>query len=310
MLFDKKGAILITSLWIITILALLAVGIGFRVSIEARLSKYDMDRLKGTYLAKAGIFKSQELLSLDSNAYDSIRQCGFVLPPGKEPDEIFKQELGDGRFVISYNEEGLSYYGMADEERKININKAPFSVLKSLFVDEDIALSVANWRSAGNNTDDNYYKSLTPPYECKHAEFCAIEELMLVKGFTPALFAGIKDYVTVFGDGKVNINTATKRVFLAYGLNESAVQGIIDYRNGIDKNPGTKDDPAFYGLPREGDFQYLTPADIAILGNHFTTVSNYFRIEAMGMVARSRIISKVSCFIQRGDKKFLSYREY
>lgn len=313
--FDKKGTILITSLWILTILSILAAGIGFRVSIEARLSKYNIDRLKGEYLAKAGVIKSQELLARDNNQYDSIRECGFIRPVDKEPQDIFSGKLSDGVFTVSYEEEGRAYYGMIDEERKININKAGLEVLQNLLSQEnaDTAVSIMNWRGpqlATGAQDDNYYNSLTPPYECKHAQFSCIEELMLVKGITPAIFASVKDYITVNGDGRVNLNTATARVMLAFGLSSPAVEEIINYRNGVDRIAGTKDDMVFYIMPRQGELQYLTVQDVAILGNNFTTVSNYFRIDSKGVVDRSRIISKIACVVKRGDRKLVSYREY
>ena len=43
------------SLWILAILTILAVGIGHRVSMGLRLARYQKDKLKGLYLAKAGL---------------------------------------------------------------------------------------------------------------------------------------------------------------------------------------------------------------------------------------------------------------
>lgn len=310
---NKKGTILITSLWILSILSVLAVGIGFRVSIEARLSKYNMDRIKGLYLAKAGIVKSQQILSKDTKNYDSMRECGIVVLADKAPENVFNQRLGDGGFSVGYDEENKHYVGMADEERKININTAPLNVLQSLLVDPEAAASIINWRGTAQISDgawNSYYESLPAPYKCKHANFSVPEESMLVKGMTPQLYESVKDYITVYGDGKVNINTATKRVMLAFGLSEPAIDQIITFRNGVDKVAGTKDDVAFYAMPRQGDFQYLTPNDIAILGNYFTTTSNYFRIESKGMIDGSRIISKITAVAKKGDEKLVYYREY
>ena len=70
----NKGSILITTLWIMAILALLAMGIGFRASLEVRLSKYNMDKLQARYLAKAGIEKAKEYLSQDINEEYENRQ--------------------------------------------------------------------------------------------------------------------------------------------------------------------------------------------------------------------------------------------
>ena len=314
---DKKGTILITTLWILAILSVLAIGIGFRVSIEARLSKYNMDRLKGLYLAKAGIYKSQDILSkYPTKSSDSIRECGIVLSPNDDLKGIFTEKLNDGIFVVSYDEEGKNYYGMMDEERKININTAPPEVLENFLgmENEELTASIINWRGTAQmlkGASDIYYESLTPPYKCKHAPFSVIEELMLVKGMTPELFESIKDYITVYGtaDGRVNINTATKRVMLACGLSDGLADIIIKIRNGEDKIAGTKDDIVFYGDIAE---QLGLPEcqDRAILGKYFTTVSNYFRIESKGMVDSSRITCKIVCIVKRGAKKLEYYREY
>ena len=313
---DKKGTILITSLWILSILSILAIGIGFRVSIEVRLSKYNMDRLKALYFAKASFYKSQAILLKNNRDYNTMRECGISLPLDKELQNIFSEKLEDGAFETGYVQEGVNYYGMSDEERKININTAPQAVLQNLLGSdkEELAASIINWRGTAQTLKgawDNYYKSLSPPYECKHANFSCIEELMFVKGMAPELFESIKDYLTVYGnpEGKVNINTASKRVMLAFGLSDGVADIIIGIRNGPDKTAATKDDGYFSG-DIAGQLGLPEGSDRAVLGKYFTTRSNYFRIESKGMVNRSRITSKIVCIFNKGDKKLEYYREY
>ena len=53
-----KGAILITTLWILTLLTLLAVGIGTRMSIDIKLIGFSLNSLKAHYLAKAGMMRA------------------------------------------------------------------------------------------------------------------------------------------------------------------------------------------------------------------------------------------------------------
>lgn len=318
----KSGTILITTLWILAILSILAIGIGFRVSIEARLSKYNMDKLKVLYLAKAGIVKVQGILLRCNEDCDTIRECGIVVPANiglsstEDPLKgIFTENLGDGAFVVSYEEEGKNYYGMMDEDRKININRARQPVLENLLGkgNEDIAASIINWRGTvqiPGGAWDNDYKSLTPSYECKHADFSVLEELMLVKDMTPELFESIKDYITVYGqEDKVNINTATKRVMLAYGLDENWADIIIKIRNGEDKIAGTKDDGVFHNIAKDTESWPLTLGERDILGNSFTTKSNYFRIESKGMVDKSKIGCKIVCVVDKGAKSLKYYRE-
>lgn len=316
MTHNKKGTILITSLWIMTILSILAAGIGFRVSIEARLSKYNMDRLKGLYLAKAGIFKCQSILARDSKPYDTIRECGISLAFDKRLQEVFVEKLGDGVFEIAYNKEGVQYYGMSDEERRININTATLPILQNLFGSEELASSIINWRSPASavrvlkGASDDDYKALNPPYECKHAPFGCVEELLLVKGITPAVFESVKDYITIYGDGKVNINTAAKRTMLALGLSIGLVDIIGGVKNGPDKTPGTKDDGWFSGDIASQLGIPLDSPERTILGNYFTTASNYFRIESNGVASNSKVVSKIVCVVKRGVNKLEYYREY
>ena len=315
----KSGTILITTLWILAILSILAIGIGFRVSIEARLSKYNMDRIKAEYYAKAGIVKALKILSKNSNEYATIRECGITLPPDKEAMGIFTEKLADGAFEVSYTEEGLIHYGMTDEERKININKADQTVLTTLLGkdNEEVAASIMNWRGSarmpGVGAWDDDYESLTVPYKCKHANFSVLEELMLVKGMTPELFESIKDYVTVYGDDtklSVNINTATRKVMLACGLGENLVASIMNIRNGIDNIPGTKDDGLVNDITPEATEKWDITSDERNALNYFTTKSNYFRIESKGMIDKSKIGGRIVCVIDKGSKKLKYYREY
>jgi general secretion pathway protein K len=77
-----------------------------------------------------------------------------------------------------------------------------------------------------------YYDTLTPPYKCKNAPLDATEELLLVKGVTPDVFALIHDYITVYGDGEININCAPKHIIesLSEKMDPALAQLIIDRR--------------------------------------------------------------------------------
>ena len=52
----------------------------------------------------------------------------------------------------------------------------------------------------------------------------------------------MEDYITIYGEGLVNINTAGQVILIALGLSESSVQDIITYRDGPDGKPATQDD--------------------------------------------------------------------
>jgi general secretion pathway protein K len=96
--------------------------------------------------------------------------------------------------------------------------------------DEVVCLVFVKSENLGAESD--YYAGLEPPYRCRNRPLGTIEELLLVKGITPEVFNRIRDYVTVKGDGKVNINSAPKLVIesLSQELNPALAQIIIDRR--------------------------------------------------------------------------------
>lgn len=328
-----KGTILVATLWIITILSIMAIGIGFRISMEARLSKYNMERLKASGLANAGVALCQDLLSKDTNDFDSIGQCGLTLSSEQlakgGPEGIFKDAgLGEeGTFTISYrNEDGGQAFGMVDEERKINVNtNDPLlqDALKSLFSgNAEIAAAIIDWRDVNTEpsqggAEDEYYGSLEYPYKCKNGDFAVIEELLLVRGMTRDMYDSVKGYVTVWGDsGKININTASKRVLEALGITPEGAGRIIDYRNASDGLPGTSDDNIFTDVNIVGLVPGLPEADnttLGNLGNCFTTKSDYFKIESHGLAAASKTAKTVEAVMKRDPKRggeLIYYREY
>ena len=53
-----------------------------------------------------------------------------------------------------------------------------------------------------------------------------LDELLLVKGVTRDIFDKVKDRVTVYGTGQVNINTAGMRVLQSLGMSEELAEKI------------------------------------------------------------------------------------
>ena len=81
-----------------------------------------------------------------------------------------------------------------------------------------------------NGKENDYYRSLEHPYDCKNSDFEVKEELLLVAGVTPEMFDKIKDCVTVYGQGAVNVNTATLPVLMALGMDEALAEKVVKFR--------------------------------------------------------------------------------
>jgi general secretion pathway protein K len=83
-----------------------------------------------------------------------------------------------------------------------------------------------------SGAESDYYRSLTPPYRCRNTSFETTEDLLLLKGVTQQVFDCLQDFITVRGDGKININWASKHVIqsLSESMDPVLAQMIIDRR--------------------------------------------------------------------------------
>lgn len=79
------------------------------------------------------------------------------------------------------------------------------------------------------------------------------EDLLFIEGMTPDIYADLKDLVTTYGSGSVNINTASPETLLALGLEKDFVEKIQSFRAGADAEAGTDDDGSF------SDFSKIIP---------------------------------------------------
>ena len=74
----------------------------------------------------------------------------------------------------------------------------------------------------------------------------SLSELRLVRGVTPELFYDkLREYITVHGDGRININTAPEKVLdaaVGIGYPELASK-LVDYSKGVDGKAGAGQRP-------------------------------------------------------------------
>jgi len=96
--------------------------------------------------------------------------------------------------------------------------------------DQVTCLPFINHENLG--AESSYYEKLEIPYSCRNASLSTTEELLLVKGITPDVFDRIRNYVTVYGDGRININSASKHVIESFSeeMDAALAQMIIDRR--------------------------------------------------------------------------------
>ena len=94
--------------------------------------------------------------------------------------------------------------------------------------DEVTYLSFIQQENLGAESDSYLDRN----YPCKNNLLETTDELLPVKGVTPEVFERIYNYVTVKGDGKININSASKAVIesLSEKMDAAVAQVIVERR--------------------------------------------------------------------------------
>jgi len=353
---NNSGIILLVVLWLLVILSLVALGLGRRTSIDLSLAKYSMGKLKADYSARAGLTYAMEQVHKDSKDettkdVDTLFQCGIKLDAGQTPEQIFKHiSVGEGYFDVNYSVKDPSgvdkvFYGLQDESSKINVNALGpenYLILKHLIVflgfensaAEAIAAAVVHWKDADsdaavppNGAEDDDYMTLEKPYHCKNLPLDSLEELLLIKGMTPEIFAAIKDYVTVYPKDatslSININTAAELAIRALGHYaveripdsgteadaDSLAKKIIDYRAGDDKTLLTADDRSVE-LDKADEMNLIggEPNLLTNLQPMLTVSSAYFRANIRGVDESSLVKSDIEAVFGHEDFKVVYWK--
>lgn len=323
----ERGSVLIMVIWAMSLLAAYAVIIARQVSGELGYAQWTKNRVQLRTLASAGV----ERAVMEIQADTQINTDAYNKSWASNQDAFKEVSFGSGDFsvrcpeVTNLMQENETLYGACDEAARININTAPETVLYGLIKTADPALdenqilvvvrSIIDWRDPDDGTqvqgaESTYYKDLSDPYFPRNAHFESVEELRMVRGMTPEIFDKIKNSVTVYTDGKINVNTASSLVFQAFGLDAALTQKILEYRAGVDLIQGNQDDRVFSLVDNiasdiSGVFPFSVDENAKIsqmlaLGLA-TTQTSVFRIHSIGrlITQENSLTQKVICVVNR-----------
>jgi general secretion pathway protein K len=249
-----RGSALVYVVWVVMLLSVLAASVGAQSLSSLGVAERLTQQLQAAYLARAAVQVAADALQDDLTPHlDTLDE-----PWTNSLARFERYALGPGSFQVLG--EGPTpaepWYGLTDEERRLNLNTAPVEALRRLLelaggLAQDEALvaaeSIADWRDEDDEArsfgaERDYYRSRRPTYDCKDGPFENLEELLLVRGMTEAVYRRVAPHLTVWGSGQVNLNTASPTTLRALGLSEVGVSGLESFRAGDDGTPGTSDD--------------------------------------------------------------------
>ena len=309
---SSKGSVLVASLWIIILLSLFSLALAQNARQKVTVYRHLAAKEQVRRMAESSI--KEAIASLETRMADpSAKDANPV-----QADQTFYPEGGSVRVRIE------------DEDRKVNINKAEAYVLKNLIASnthlegenaERLAYAVVDYRDsddelgndAAHGSEAGAYRMAGLSNGPKNRDYEYLPEFVSVLGMSKELYLSMKDYITIYGNGSVNINTASREALLSLDLPEALANKIIAVRQGGAPGAGRG---FYFSAPEKirGDllsFYPLTDQDAgslehAIRFGHLTTVSQYFRITAEVSLEHPKTTGRTECVygIREGIKRW------
>ena len=322
----RAGAVLIIALWILSMLVLLAISIGRRTSIELRLLKYHISRSQAFHLARAAIERISAEKNIDDNKYDSLNES-WSNKSKADGEPLFKDfPLGNGTFTIKYSQAEAEFYGMQDESSKLNINKILTddkkidenrkkefqNLINRALADSKAETMVNNFADWIDNMDDDRETFSNGEIKAKNAPLDRLEELTMIDGFSVEDVNTLSGYITIYGDGAVNINTAPKEALSSLccdkdgkPLGDETAEKIITYRSG--ENGEIKPIESIALLSTS---EIISEEEKKILDSRAVVQSSYYSVNSQAEVSGvKKEISAVINFNQDTEASYLYWYE-
>ncbi|MFB0524811.1 MAG: general secretion pathway protein GspK [Phycisphaerae bacterium] len=293
---QQSGFVFIVVLCTIILLEVLLLGFNFRCRASLRAVDHLRRSQQALNCARAGL----NIAIAAIKDTPDIHTNKTLLDPLSGQNSV---TVGDGQCLITVTEESgkLNVNLLKDKNGKLNRIRID-QLLRLIDLlnreqpgDSDIGYGLApaiiDWtdddeqvtclefvKHQNLGAESDYYSKLEPPYKCKNKPLEVIDEMLLIKDVTAESFDRLRAYLTVNGDGKININFAPKLVIesLSQKMDTALARMIVDRR---------KIKP-FESIMELRDVPGMTDSIYQSIKNTVTVSpeDQYYRIESQGNV--------------------------
>ncbi|MEA2038962.1 MAG: type II secretion system minor pseudopilin GspK [Thermodesulfobacteriota bacterium] len=294
LLKDNSGFALILTILIISLIVALTLEFNSSMRTDLHSAANLRDGIRLNCIARSGVNCAIAILREDISKtdFDCLHE---VWAHSKVISEATTSMFDHGRFAVDIKDLSgtIQINQLVDENGSYDTNQK--GLLTAFLNSEQFGLnnedvenlvdSIKDWIDPDNEVtgfgaEDGYYQTLKRPYSCKNAPLESIEELILIRGVTRELFfgtkanPGISSYLTVHGDGKININTADPLVLrhLSDQIDQEMVEEMVEYRK---REKDDLKDPEWYKKVPGMSHVIINP-------DLLTTLSTYFEIRSEG----------------------------
>ncbi len=264
----KRGAALIVALSVLMILSLIVGSFALEVNLEGMLVSHKRKKFRAEMAALSGLEYGRAILDQHRQAKeleiedmaedkDGFMQAALYVQRGLTTTSNIEMEDGSQFSVTIEPAESGRNVNSLTRDQWLDI----FEMANVPSTDWDALIGcLEDWKDEGDlqqlngaESDDPFYEERG--YPCKNGPLDSIEELLLIKNWGPEILYGkpadeesdeifgIADLLTVWGDGKVNLNTASTDLLLSFAEYEDwELESVFEARKGEDGEDGTLDD--------------------------------------------------------------------
>ena len=269
---NKDGFAVIIALVAVVVLSILAGALAMFMKVENQLAQNGNDDEKLLWIGRAGVERACWVLAQEPGGPTSLKQIwAGGAGEGAETNSplmgvtLDNFPVGDGTVSLKLIEQESKINVNGADSQLLQ------QVLTTMGADAGVISvvsdSIQDWIDADDGTrpagaESDYYQGLVPPYYAKNAPIDDIEELQLIKGITPQMFKGgpapdanapfqhhklgfgnapgqdpdyafgLRDVLTPYSSGKINVNTADANVLTCIpGVDATAAQNILTFRD-------------------------------------------------------------------------------
>lgn len=252
---NERGIILVVVVWALTVLMVIAVELARTMRVEGLTADTYQQEVTTYYLAVAGFHRAlYQALRAQQQGRNLLNVPGAV-DPSQSDQQLDIWARADGRWQREEFGAGGYWVRVSDEGGKINLNHVDEPTLRQALTNlgfdadftEALTDAILDWRDTDSlvrlhGAESDYYLALpVVNYPAKDGPFDTLDELLLVRGVTPALFYGregpaLREIFTVYsasgaGGEAVNLLTAGPLVLQAVlGIDAAAAQELVQRR--------------------------------------------------------------------------------
>ena len=245
---SNRGMALLVVLAVVALMTSLLTELAFSTLVDLRLTETFRDTTRAYYLARGGITAGRMILQEDRNSYDGLEELWN--------QGVTNYPVGEGAVTVYIIDQdgklGINALVNGDTPSTLMVDRF-YRLFITLELDHlgdpaELTANLIDWLDSGDTpypqiltdgvnipvagAETAYYQGLSPPYPIKNGRLDTLDELALIRGFTPEVLRLVLPHVGLHDHATVNINTASAAVLKSLDplIDEAVAEDLLKYR--------------------------------------------------------------------------------